>query len=245
MERSRGPFRPILLRRTDRMRRTTATTRKPVEYPLLRAVTACGAALLIATDGRRRRQQSAAVCAVGISAPCPRGVCCVPYGRDDARAAEPPEQRRAGLVVPVLGVERIDQWLGVSDQHRRASRTPRALLAQNLLGALGEVRCAAEQADEGEVPHRLVGQQRFRGRGLAGVEVPDAWPSSCCATARSARTWSGSSRSTSRCKSPMTLPLRQDLHDLRGHERNSADDHRQVRHGVGRSVALTCGNARG
>jgi hypothetical protein len=51
------------------------------------------------------------------------------------------------------------------------------LLAPELLGAHGEVRCAVEQAYEGIVPHRFVGQQRLRlrGRGLAGAGVPDAW----------------------------------------------------------------------
>jgi hypothetical protein len=73
--------------------------------------------------------------------------------------------------------------------------------------------------------------------------VPDAWPSSCCATARSARTWSGSSRSTSRCKSPMTLPLRQNLHDFRGNVGDSADDHRAGCDWAGRQVGLTCGNS--
>src|SRR2546430_10298112 len=53
----------------------------------------------------------------------------------------------------------------------------RELLAQDLLGALGEIRCTVEQADEGGLPHRFVGQERFRlrGRSLAGVGVPDAW----------------------------------------------------------------------
>jgi hypothetical protein len=52
----------------------------------------------------------------------------------------------------------------------------RELLAQDLLGALGEIRFTVEQADEGEVPHRLIGQQRLRlwGLVLAGAGLPDA-----------------------------------------------------------------------
>jgi hypothetical protein len=52
----------------------------------------------------------------------------------------------------------------------------RELLAQDFLGAFEEIRCTVEQADEGEVPHRFVGQQRFRLRlrGLAGTGLPDA-----------------------------------------------------------------------
>ena len=34
----------------------------------------------------------------------------------------------------------------------------RELLAQDLLAALGEIRCAIEQSDEGKVPYQLVGQ---------------------------------------------------------------------------------------
>jgi hypothetical protein len=38
----------------------------------------------------------------------------------------------------------------------------RELLAQDLLAALGEIRCAIEKSDEGKVPYQLVGQRRFR-----------------------------------------------------------------------------------
>lgn len=52
----------------------------------------------------------------------------------------------------------------------------RELPAQDLLGVLGEIRRTVEQPEEGEVPHRLVSQQRFRLRslGLTGVLVPGA-----------------------------------------------------------------------
>ena len=90
---------------------------------------------------------------------------------DDNRVAEPPEQRGKYLVVPVLGVE-----------HRPSGQVSvigigalRELLAQDPPGELGEIRRTVEQPDEGQVPHRLVGQQRFRlwSLGFAGARLVD------------------------------------------------------------------------
>ena len=93
-------------------------------------------------------------------------------GRDDDRALEPPEQCGAGLMVPVL-------WRA-SPPAGRCQRSASARFANSSRRISSErsaeIRCTVEQADEGEVPHRLVGQQRFRLRlrGLAGTGVPDA-----------------------------------------------------------------------
>ena len=73
-------------------------------------------------------------------------------GRDDDRSAEPPEQRGACLMVTVLALS-----IATSGPVSAISiGALRELLAQDLLGALGEIRRTVEQPDEGEVPHRLV-----------------------------------------------------------------------------------------
>jgi hypothetical protein len=41
----------------------------------------------------------------------------------------------------------------------------RDLLAHDVLGAFGQIGLSGEQADEGELAHRLVGELRLVGRG--------------------------------------------------------------------------------
>jgi hypothetical protein len=79
-------------------------------------------------------------------------------GRDDDRAAEPPEQRGTYLLVPVLGGPVSVIGIGAL----------RELLAHDLLGALREIRRTVEQPDAGRhAPGLSSCTQNAVGRGSA------------------------------------------------------------------------------
>lgn len=105
-------------------------------------------------------------------------------GRDGDRAAEPPEQRRAGLAV----LEHRRQRSGIRDRApARFANSP----ARHLLEALGEIRCAVEQAGEGKprTAPSASGDSRSRARAPLEPGCLVLGRSGCCATARGARTW--------------------------------------------------------
>ncbi len=98
----------------------------------------------------------------------------------------------------------------------------RELLAQDLLGALGQIRRAIEQADEGEVPHRTAAARpraaHAPGQGRAGPPFEGGRPGSMspCAAPERAAVPHPQGPIGGRTGMPMAPTVRSDLHYLRG-----------------------------